>query len=278
VKKIVSFGFQRHRQGPYRSFLPLLVVFGAVLMVAWMMSRGNTKKDANTGTGENLSWVGLQPLRSDPVSGVKSFDPQLAIPSPIDLVLAPLVTRFDAPMGGHRGAFVYNAQPFLTGRHLGDDLNGIGGQNSDLGDPVFAVADGLVLTAAWPSDGWGNVVTLLHELPDGRLIETFYGHLDRIAVPVGQRVRRGDQLGTVGNANGRYLAHLHLEFRECLSLPAGTGYADGALGRISGERALIQWRGAEEDQLAGPVSGSPAPSGSLSIQGDPQPIEKPITE
>jgi murein DD-endopeptidase MepM/ murein hydrolase activator NlpD len=179
-------------------------------------------------------------------------------------------------MGGHRGAFVYNAQPFLTDRHLGDDLNGIGGQNSDLGDPVFAVADGLVLTASWPSDGWGNVVTLLHELPDGRLMESFYGHLDRIDVPVGQKVRRGDQLGTVGNAKGRYLAHLHLEFRECLSLFAGAGYADAALGRISGERALIQWRGASDDQLAGPVSGSPAPSGSLSIQAEPQPIDKPI--
>lgn len=278
MKKITYFDFQRHWQDWYRLFLPLLVVIGAAAMIAWILLRRGAEKDEKTSTGTDPTWVGLQPVGSGPASAETSFNPQLVIPSPIELVLAPLVTRFDAPMGGRRGAFSYNAQPFLTDRHLGDDLNGIGGQNSDLGDPIFAVADGLVLTATWPSDGWGNVVTLLHELPDGRLMETFYGHLDRIDVPVGQKVRRGDQLGTVGNANGRYLAHLHLEFREYLSLFAGAGYADSALGRISGERALIQWRGASDDQLAGPVTGSPAPAGPLSIQADPKPISKPIQE
>jgi len=287
VKKIAYFDFQRHWQDWYRHFLPLLVVIGAVAMVAWIVLRRGVERNEKTGTGMHSVWVGLQHVGLGPAgpgpadAGVAgpgpadagvAFDPILAIPSPIELVLAPLVTRFDAPMGCRRGAFSYNAQPFLTDRHLGDDLNGIGGQNSDLGDPIFAVADGLVMTASWPSDGWGNVVTLLHELPDGRLIETFYGHLDRINVPVGQSVRRGDQLGTVGTANGRYLAHLHLEFREYLSLFAGAGYADSALGRISGERALVQWRGAADEQLAEPVKGTPAPTSPFSIQADPDPL------
>src|SRR5262249_37900828 len=38
-----------------------------------------------------------------------------------------------------------HAQRFTENFHLGDDLNGIGGENSDLGDPIYTVADGRVL-------------------------------------------------------------------------------------------------------------------------------------
>ena len=111
----------------------------------------------------------------------------------------------------------------MTNNHLGDDLNGIGGWNSDLGDPIYAVADGLVIYAGWPSGGWGNVVILLHERPDGTLIQTLYSHLDRIHVPVGRQLRRGDVLGTMGNADERYLAHLHFEIRRYPALDVGAG-------------------------------------------------------
>src|SRR3954467_11939871 len=75
----------------------------------------------------------------------KPFDAAYVRLSPWEMATLPLAVRFDPPMGGERGALTYNAQPFRITRHLGDDLNGIGGWNSDLGDPVYAAGAGMVI-------------------------------------------------------------------------------------------------------------------------------------
>src|SRR5438067_4199712 len=90
------------------------------------------------------------------------LDPAFQIPSPFELASIPTATRFDFPLGSEHGAMAYNAQRFTENHHLGDDLNGIGGENSDLGDPVHAVADGRVLLAGEGGPGWGNVIVVLH--------------------------------------------------------------------------------------------------------------------
>src|SRR5438045_7794526 len=75
------------------------------------------------------------------------LSPAFQFPSPFELVSLPVARRFDFPLGSEHGALTYNAQRFTENHHLGDDLNGIGGENSDLGDPIYAVADGRVLLA-----------------------------------------------------------------------------------------------------------------------------------
>jgi len=142
----------------------------------------------------------------------------------------PLALRFSAPLGSVSGAFSYDAQPFgednpnRGGLHSGDDLNGIGGMDSDLGDPVFAVADGLVVFAGQPSPGWGKVVILAHRLADGRVLQSYYAHLRDILVPLGGLVGRGEKIGAVGTANGNYIAHLHFEIREGLGVEITGAY------------------------------------------------------
>src|SRR6266516_5044805 len=92
----------------------------------------------------------------------KHVDPAFRLPSPLELALFPTAARFDFPLGSENGAMTYNAQPFTKNHHLGDDLNGIGGEDSDLGDPIYAIADGRVLLARDDGPGWGNVVIVLH--------------------------------------------------------------------------------------------------------------------
>ena len=136
----------------------------------------------------------------------------------------PLSDGFDFPVGPPHARGYYNAQPFGESFHLGDDWNGLGGGDTDLGDPVFAVANGRVATASHEGPGWGNVVRILHRTDSATLVESLYAHLDILLVQRGDSLRRGMKIGTIGTADGAYLAHLHLEIRTQPGLPLGGGY------------------------------------------------------
>ncbi len=79
----------------------------------------------------------------------------------------------------------------------------------DFGTPVTATADGLVIYAA-PHAGYGNLVIVYHS--NG--ITTRYGHLSRISVEAGQRVKRSDQVGSAGSTGRSTGPHVHYEIRE----------------------------------------------------------------
>lgn len=146
----------------------------------------------------------------------------------------PLADGFDFPVGPPDAAGYRDAQPFGgASAHLGSDWNGVGGGDTDLGDPVHAVAAGRVLAAEDHGGGWGNVVRVAHRIGaddggGGLVVESLYAHLDTIAVRVGEPVTRGQRVGTIGTAGGRYPAHLHLELRAAPGLPLGGGYGPAA--------------------------------------------------
>jgi len=168
----------------------------------------------------------------------------------------PRALRFDPPLGSDHAGLVYNAQKFWEmnvkrgGHHTGDDLNGIGGMNTDLGDPVFCTADGLVIYAAEPSPGWGKLVVVAHTAPDGRPLHSMYAHLNRIAVLRGDLVPRGGKIGTVGTANGYYPAHLHFEMRTGDGVDIGAGYAMQPLNRLDPAATISALRNAAVDELS----------------------------
>jgi len=75
-----------------------------------------------------------------------------------------------------------------------------------IGTEVFATGVGVV-KAADRETGYGNTVVIDH----GFGYESYYAHLSRISVQVGQKVNRGDVIGHVGSTGTSTAPHLHYE-------------------------------------------------------------------
>ena len=136
-----------------------------------------------------------------------------------------IADHFDFPVGKPDAKGYYNAQSFGENNHLGDDWNANTGGNTDLGDPIYSIANGIVSQAYDAGGGWGNIIRVVHILPDESKVESLYAHCDEIKVAKGDRVKIGDQIGTIGDAHGAYYAHLHFEIRSKIGLPLGGGYS-----------------------------------------------------
>lgn len=147
--------------------------------------------------------------------------------------MPPPADGFDFPVGPPDAKKYYNAQGFQVNNHLGEDWNGVGGGNTDKGDPVYATAIGIVTDALDNGEGWGNVVRMQHNIGTAeqpRLIESLYAHLDTMLVQPGDTLRRGQQLGKIGDAHGAYWAHLHFEMRHQVGNGIGGGYSTDTTG------------------------------------------------
>ncbi|MBR6063638.1 MAG: peptidoglycan DD-metalloendopeptidase family protein [Bacteroidales bacterium] len=84
--------------------------------------------------------------------------------------------------------------------HTGVDLS------APKGTPVYATADGVVSREKGGS-GYGIVVILNH----GYSYQTLYAHLSKKVVKPGQKVKRGQLIGYVGNTGLSFGTHLHYE-------------------------------------------------------------------
>jgi len=89
--------------------------------------------------------------------------------------------------------------------HYGIDMAAI------RGTPVVAAATGIVLESCW-HNGYGNCIIVTHN----RKYKTRYAHLAKRKVRVGQKVERGEIIGTVGDTglvskSGQDASHLHFE-------------------------------------------------------------------
>jgi hypothetical protein len=157
--------------------------------------------------------------------------------------------------------------------HLGADVGWY-----RTGDPVFAVANGVVRISEGPpieekkaksrtdakADGttksgakgkspvvlsWGNLVVVEHRLPDGKYATTVYGHLaNERLVKAGDIVRVGQPIGTIGTArvNGGYKPHLHFGVRPGRMVEAGRKLIDM---NFNGRRLALTIVEVGEDKL-----------------------------
>ena len=100
--------------------------------------------------------------------------------------------------------FGVRSDPFLgrPAMHTGLDFR------AATGDPVRATANGKVVLSGW-SGGYGRMVEIDH----GNGLSTRYGHLSEINVKVGDSIRIGQVIGTVGSTGRSTGPHLHYETR-----------------------------------------------------------------
>lgn len=75
------------------------------------------------------------------------------------------------------------------------------------GTPIYATSDGVVQTAGFNTDGYGNKVVINH----GYGFQTLYAHMVRVKAKVGQSVKRGEVIGYVGSTGKSTGSHLHYE-------------------------------------------------------------------
>jgi murein DD-endopeptidase MepM/ murein hydrolase activator NlpD len=159
----------------------------------------------------------------------------------------PLTDGFDQPVGKPDGNGYYVFRGFYPNAHMGEDWNGNGGGNSDLGDPVYATADGVVVYSEDYGRSWGNLIIVRHAVrPPGaavQIVDSVYAHLDKRHVRLYQMVKRGQSVGTIGTAHGRYAAHLHFEIRKNLQIgPHQTSFARDYTNYFSPRQFISQRR------------------------------------
>jgi len=107
------------------------------------------------------------------------------------------------PVRGYlSSSFGHRTDPFTGQRdfHPAIDIS------TPLGAKIVAPADGVIVECG-RRGGYGNTLIIDH----GFGIVTRYGHLDGFNVRAGQRVRRGDVIGFVGNSGRSTAPHLHYE-------------------------------------------------------------------
>jgi murein DD-endopeptidase MepM/ murein hydrolase activator NlpD len=110
------------------------------------------------------------------------------------------------PARGYKGrGFGMKEDPFTGYKrfHGGIDIS------NKTGTPIYATADGVVKYTGNAGD-LGRMVTINH----GYGYQTRYGHLSKIKVKLGQKVRRGDLIGLMGSTGYSTGPHLHYEVHK----------------------------------------------------------------
>ncbi|MEQ8324673.1 MAG: peptidoglycan DD-metalloendopeptidase family protein [Vicingaceae bacterium] len=78
------------------------------------------------------------------------------------------------------------------------------------GTPIYATGNGTIKRADNSAKGYGNHVRIDH----GYGYVTLYAHMSKILVRPGQKVKRGDIIGLVGNTGKSVGPHCHYEVRK----------------------------------------------------------------
>ena len=132
----------------------------------------------------------------------------------------------------------YRMDPFTKKRrfHYGMDFS------ARKGTPIYATGNGIVKRADNRSSGFGKHIRIDH----GFGYVSLYAHLSKYNVRRGQKVKRGDIIGYVGNTGRSMGPHLHYEILKDKKKINPLNFYYGNLSQKEFEAILIQSR--EENQ------------------------------
>ena len=132
----------------------------------------------------------------------------------------------------------YRIDPFTKKRrfHYGMDFS------ARKGTPIYATGNGIVKRADNRSSGFGKHIRIDH----GFGYVSLYAHLSKYNVRRGQKVKRGDIIGYVGNTGRSMGPHLHYEILKDKKKINPLNFYYGNLSQKEFEAILIQSR--EENQ------------------------------
>ncbi len=104
------------------------------------------------------------------------------------------------------GGFGWRIHPVhkINKFHAGMDFS------AKTGTPIYATGDGKVVFAEYATNGYGMHVIIDH----GYDYQTLYAHLSKITVKKGQTLKRGDEIGLIGNTGLSSGPHLHYEVHK----------------------------------------------------------------
>jgi murein DD-endopeptidase MepM/ murein hydrolase activator NlpD len=122
--------------------------------------------------------------------------------------------------GGIAAGFGWRVSPWPE-FHKGLDLE------ADYATPVRAAADGTVVSAGWDG-GFGIKIALDH----GNGYQTWYAHLSRVDVAVGERVRKGETIARVGATGEATGPHLHYQIMRDGTAIDPAPFLDGVPERV----------------------------------------------
>jgi murein DD-endopeptidase MepM/ murein hydrolase activator NlpD len=153
-------------------------------------------------------------LPQQPTAAIQkeSLEP-LVMPSP-NVVTQPNISPVNLSNSGSRGLSFIKPVSGKIISGFGPKSDGLHNDGINIqaskGTPVRSAEAGEVVYQGNQIEGYGNMILVRHR--DGYL--TAYAHLEKILVKNGDRVSRGQTIGTVGNTGSVSLPQLHFEVRR----------------------------------------------------------------
>lgn len=165
-----------------------------IMLLSSLASQGSSSSDSG---GMGMSQL-MAPLMLSLLE--KMLSEQVETVEPIKEKPKTEKTPVDSPKGMPiKGTLTQGSHP----GHIALDFG------APVGTPVKATMDGKVVYAGWNNEGYGNLIIV-----ENGPYRTYFAHLSKIPVKIGDKVTAGMVVGYSGNTGNSTGPHLHYEVRK----------------------------------------------------------------